>query len=88
MLGRHVARISSTRGPTWHRPKVPLPKIENSSDLAHYFWVWANYFFLIFTIKFYFIFPPRAEGMAHLAPLGYVPDARGCSKPLPLAAYT
>ena len=72
---RHVARISSRRGPTWRGPRVPLPKTENSSDLAHYFWVRANLFFIFFfTIKFYFIFPLRGgHGPLAPPPPGYVP---------------
>ena len=43
---RHVARISSRRGQTGVSSRYPQPKTENSSKLDHYFWLWANLFFV------------------------------------------
>ena len=64
---RHVARISSRRGPTWRGPRVPPTKKRKLLGYGPLFFGSGPIHF--FTIQFYFIFPLREGGMAHLAPL-------------------
>ena len=70
---RHVARISSRRGPTWRGPNVPPTKNRKHLGFGPLFLGPGQFifYFLIFTMKFCFVF---AQGdMAPLAALGYVP---------------
>ena len=55
-----VARMSSRRGPTWLGPRYPLPKTENSSELAHHIFGLGQFiFYFLVHYKNVFYFPLR-----------------------------
>ena len=84
----YLASISSRRGPTWLGCNVPATKTRKLLGFGPlFFGGGANsvFYFLIFIIKFYFIFPLRGGGRGHgprAPPPSYVPALE--PKPLTL----
>ena len=70
---RHVARISSRRGPAWRGPKAPDTKKRKLLGFSPLFFGSRpiHFYFLIFTMKFYF--SAQGEMGPRVLP-GYVPS--------------
>ena len=56
VLGRHVARISPRRGPTWRGPKVPPTKNRKLLGFGPLFFGEPENFIFVFFLRYFFYF--------------------------------
>ena len=68
--GLRSARGQSEEEPRGQGPQGPLSKTKKSAVLGPFFWLGSrlHFYFLIFTISFYFILPLRGGGTAPMLP--------------------
>ena len=79
MRARHVARISSRRGPTWRGPRVPLTKSRELLGFGKQFFGDPSNFISLccyYYILVYFTIPVRRGGENAPPPIGCVPAHR------------